>query len=271
MENNEDLPLFIYHQAPISVMVFNNELFGFEKCPVETDIHYPNRAYQLLNQLYQTPIGEKIIPSYLHKSVSKEEREWLGGHFGCLTGLGEVFWHNAAYCLDGDFVVKSAEKPFVEFTNISFEKQNLNISIKLTLNEAFLTLSNVLGQGYQLIADFRYNEDNFDLRKLKKKDKIDNSISMYEGMIWNYWIDYTRYIKKMLLDGSIHPLEILRTCGLSTLGYLIEYEPVQLFINNAMQELVYNHNLSFNRKLTYYCLIETIDYWTAIFPLNRLL
>jgi hypothetical protein len=264
MENQEDLPLFIYHQAPISVMVFNNELFGFEKCPVETDIHYPYRAYQFLNQLYQSPFGEKIIPPYLRKSVSKEEREWLGGHFGCLTGLGEVFWHNAAYCLDGDFVVKSTEKSSVEFSNISFEKKPLNISIKLTLNEAFLTLSNILSQGYQLIADFRYTEDKFDLEKLKKNDKIDSSTKMYEGIIWNYWLDYTNYIKQMLLDDSLQPLEILRNCGISSLGYLIECKPVKLFVHNIMQELLQDHNLSFNRKLMYYCLIETIDYWNEL-------
>ncbi len=264
MENNKDLPLFIYHQAPISVMVFNNKLFGFEKCPVETDIHYPYRAFQFLNQLYQSPIGEKIIPSYLRKSVSKAEREWLAGHFGCLTGIGEVFWHNAAYCLDGDFVVKSTEKSSVEFTNIRFEKKPLNISIKLTLNEVFLTLSNILSQGYQLHADFRYTDDKFDLGKLKKSDKVNSYSGTYEGLIWNYWIDYTRYIRRMLLDGSIQPLEILRTCGLSTLGYLIEYEPVKLFVYNTMQELVQNHNLSFNNKLIYYCLIETIDYWKKL-------
>ena len=53
----------------------------------------------------------------------------------------------------------------------------------------------------------------------------------------------------------------MRTGGVSTLGYLIDCEPVKNFVDNILQNLVENKNLSKNKQIMYFCLIEALNYY----------
>ena len=99
-----------------------------------------------------------------------------------------------------------------------------------------------------------------ELRKRERKDRTD-FLEMYQGPMYHYWIDYTQYIRDRILDGTIHPAEILRTGGVTTLNYIIDCEPVRNFVCEILQSLIRDDNLSKNKQIMYFCLIDVLDYY----------
>jgi hypothetical protein len=258
MENKDDLPFFVYNMAPLSIMLFNNKIFGFQECPVENDIHYQYKSFQILNELYQSAFGDNIVPSELHEHLSKTGNFKVNkGHFGCLTGIGRISWHDAVLCLEGDFVIESSQDSSILFTNAKYNHNDIELSVKLTFKETFLILSNLINHGYQ----FFMHGEKFDPIELRKRESKEIDYGMYHGPIFHYWISYTEYVKTKILDGLMHPGEILRTGGVSTLGYLIDSEPVKNFVNEKMRILVEDKNLSMNKQLMYFCLIEALNHY----------
>lgn len=204
MENDDNLPLFIYNMAPLNIMVFNNVIFGFQECPVENGIHYQYKSFQILNELYQSAFGDNIVPSELHKHLSKIDKfEVEKGHFGCLTGVGKIFWHDAGLCLEGDFIIDLNEDSSILFTNAKYNHKDIDLSIKLTFKETFLILSNLINHGYQ----FFMHGEKFDPVELRKRESKEIDYGMYVGPIYHYWISYTQYLKDKILDGLIHPVK----------------------------------------------------------------
>lgn len=255
------IPLFVNFVDPIAIYIIDNELIGCNEYGFRDRL--PNRAFELLHELFSSPIGKKGFPSSLSKHFQINPFPQLLFPEKCLTGE-ENYFGGLVFCLDLNLYFR-AEKPLpILFHNVTFEGVPLGYEIELSPCDAFLILSNIcIDHAVESFQAYTKNSE----KKEYSRALLPQKIFTFHKLTTLYAVDYLDHICSCLREGLLTPLELLRTGGQNILVLLSSLEPVESFIDQMLDRLQTPSSLSTNYKNVYYTFLKVLsDSGLLIYP-----
>ena len=274
----DDLPLFIYCDEPIAVIVIDNKLIALEETPLNRNTCW--LAYHFLGKLAQNELTKDVIPKQI---MNQHETNFgkISPPWPCIAGIIDEMGHNRCLSVkltinekSNDKIVHLHDFAFLQLYGMNMYVNNINSNVYLTPKEAFILFANICFTASGL-ALYRDSTENEPFNKTKIKQKIDNHYGKFPniktGFIYeNYLValfclDYKAYLLEQLTLKTISPSIILRLCGPQVLAaFVIEHPSVEHYIREKIYEVIEQpSNLSFNQKICYFTLLRIAEYWES--------
>ncbi|MHA1367108.1 MAG: hypothetical protein ACTSP5_11960 [Candidatus Heimdallarchaeota archaeon] len=229
MTEKENIPLFLNLIEPLEVVIIDDNLIGFSK---QGGIYqYPDRPFQILQQLYKNEGMKKLFPEQLRVIFEDEKKEsnvvkirtfcligYLNdGYYKCLQATVSISEDPAYPVVINNFLYNYHYKEFLK----------LNYEIKLTAVDAFLLFSNLFAIGGILLFDspaLSRPQICFDKQVLKEEIEkaFRNFTSGYaeirqKTMLFS--LEYLDYLLDKMNKKEITPQTILRLSGAPILAF----------------------------------------------------
>lgn len=258
MKRYELIPLFLHVEDSVSTFIINNEIIvciysgGRQR--------WPNRAFTILRQLYESPITRKQLPKrfcdyFLNTDEINSEKPYhclIGEDFGPI-GIDYL-------CLTVNVKVRENKDLPVLISNFELGGDPLTHQINLSAKEAFFIFSNILSNtrciSYEVILD-KAGKKIFDGSIFEK------SLASQYQLNSSYYIDrfvlnYIDYLQKQLLSDMIDPSEVLRLSGTRLLVLLSGLEPVSRFVKETLTNIENYNNISINETAMYFTFLRSL-------------
>ncbi|MHA1157029.1 MAG: hypothetical protein ACTSQK_13060, partial [Candidatus Heimdallarchaeota archaeon] len=280
-----NLPLFWYQGQPIEIYVLNNNLLGAITDAGSFDWGSAARPFQLLYELNEkTTIGKELsveLRNFL-ENIDFQNIKARSQLFEYLLGWNDPY--SKIPYLDLELKNHPKKEDTMVLYNIIYRNAKLDFEIELTNFETFILLANIYISKF--LDDFEglilSEGKNWSLERFQEIGMIDRwgELSSEENAIikensegkkqsqafpWkskkeHFSLLYLKYIRELLITKKITPLEILRLSGAPVLVILApNFSLIYEFVKQILEELQKVEQLSFNRKIMYFTLLEMID------------
>jgi len=253
------LPLFLYFDETIVTYVIGNRIVGCtDEIPFEEQ--NPFNSFEILNMLFSSDDLKQHLPFQLyhyfnnniHAENSLSSRCLIGEDYSLIYGKGSG---NSVLCLRLDAKIIKNQATKVLLYNITCDGKPLERDVELSSEDAFLIFSNlctnVFRSGYY--RDMKQSKQEVFDSSIVKQIKHDSPIKT----INNFCVAYLDYLKKSLNEGTILPIDILRTGGIGVLHLFEELHPVKNFMLTMLDELKHFQTLPINLTIVYYTLLKS--------------
>ena len=250
----EELSLFLHIEDPIVIYVIDNELIGCESYGGLD--RSPERAYNLLIQLFSSKICRTVFPIRFAKFFKNKQPIKSNSHSECLVGFGEHF------CLDVSLSIREKHKKPILLHDFVYKGIPTRFKAELTAHSAFYIFSNICANSRciiysKILEDSGYQAYNKEIieRSLKYRDS-DTRLKFLP--IDLFVLDYLEFIESQLNKGLITPLEILRLNGARILAFFGNIKPVSVFIQSVMNQILNDNSLSRNQKIMLWAFLNIL-------------
>ena len=287
MEKEDFLPILWFQEEPIMIYVINNKLIGSH---IGTGYVFGNSgkpALNLIKQLYDSSLSRNTIPTdfhiFFHKQpaieLPKKDYSYVLGYRDPQAGVPYM-----------NFEVKILQKhvkPVVLFHNFTYKNEPIKLEFKLSSQEAFLLLSNIIlssntrrfyeilwKNSFDSIKEFirdntpdKWLEFFFDyLQNLHHRGPESLRSSLERSYLHHekpevvqflFSITYLNYLWTQIKAGLLSPAQILRLNGMLPLVYLMnDLPPVFKLLKTVMKQVQKLKKLSTNQKILYLTFLE---------------
>ncbi|MBY9001074.1 MAG: hypothetical protein KGD64_09180 [Candidatus Heimdallarchaeota archaeon] len=259
------LPLFLYFDDSIVTYVIENRLLVCTDM-INFEEQNPFKAFEILRVLFSTDKSKKHLPSQFYHFFNKEDYIRDSTLERCL--IGEDYtpeFGKSVLCVRLDAELKTSQDMKVLLHNIIYDTKPLNQNVILSIEEAFLIFANLCTNAFKNNYYTQLKQSNrrvFDRSIIKQYDD-DSPLKI----INNFCIDYLDYLKKLLVEGSLAPKNLLRTCGIGALHLFSEIQPVNDFILSMLTELQYPESLPLTLKIAYFTLLKSFHSDSSIYSI----
>ncbi|MHA1346442.1 MAG: hypothetical protein ACTSU7_08600 [Candidatus Heimdallarchaeaceae archaeon] len=259
------LPLFLYFDDTIVTYVVGNNVLGCTDM-INFEEQNPFKAFEILGILFFTDKLKQHLPSQFYHYFNKKKYMTDSSTDRCL--IGEDYTSesgNSVLCLRLDAEMKTDQTMRVLLHNITCDGRALDEDVELSIEEAFLIFANLCTNAFK--------NNYYAQMKQSKRKVFDSSIIKQYGhdsplkIINNFCVDYLDYLKKSLIEGTILPIDILRTSGIGAIHLFSEIQPVKDFILSMLNELKHYQLLPIKLKIAYYTLLQSFHTDSSIYPI----
>ena len=281
------LPLFINNYEGCAVIVVDNKIIGCNPQYYGTD-QYPDRPFQLLCQLYNSPVTRDAIPERFHKYFESICQDFDKKVFGLLVGLES----EGAQKFDLKVEIREDNPLPVRLYRMSFRSVNLGLELELTAIDAFTIFANLLANSRAVGIEGLFGSTMPSLQDLKElheeqekkygeflitvpQEHKENMKKQHDRRVAKlhvqdrFALEYLLYLHELFVEEKITPNDILNKSGIRTLSIMREIEPITSFVHEIIDKLKNYETLSRNERMTYYTLISVLDYDTSDEKINQ--
>ncbi|MHA1186242.1 MAG: hypothetical protein ACTSXA_04625 [Candidatus Heimdallarchaeota archaeon] len=247
------MPIFWFQEQPIEIYVINNKILGAYTGSGSFNNGSSSKAFHLLNKLFNNPHTKKDLPESLglyFKESKVQDIKPASSLYAYLLGWHDP--HMRSEFLNIDIEIQKAQEKSVLLKDFTFNNMPMDLQIPLTSREAFILLANICTSKmtdhfYGIVSD-----DDFDWNSYRFSEDFEKELWLKE-----FVLAYLKFIRKQIVMEKITPLELLRLSGAPVLALLIKgTEVVKKFLFQILVELKKLEELSFNRQIMYFTLLE---------------
>lgn len=281
------LPLFINNYEGCALIVIDNKIVGCNPRYLGTD-QYPDRPFQILCQLYQSPVTRDAIPERFHKYFESICQGFDKKVFGLLVGLVS----EGAQRFDLKVEIREDNPLPVRLHGMRFNSINLGLELELTAKDAFTIFANLLANSRAVGIEelFGTTIPSFsDLKAIheKQEQKYDEFLStvpqehketmkkQHDDRMTklhvqdSFTMEYLMYLLEVFTEGKSSPYDILCKSGIRLLSIMYKIEPISSFIHEIIDKLKNYEALSRNERFMFYTLLSVLDYETSDVIINQ--